>query len=115
MSREPAPIGARRRWLAIEAPMLAPDDAGGAAESFTIIGRAWGAVRWLSGDERWRGDRFEQAGLHEITLRWRAGVTASLTAGMRLRDGQRVFAVRSAGDPTGARTRIVCLCEEITP
>jgi SPP1 family predicted phage head-tail adaptor len=111
MGHDTTLIAARRRWLVIEAPALSPDDAGGAAESFTILGRAWGAVRWLSGDERWRADRFEQAGRCEITLRWRAGITA----GMRLRDGARIYAIRAAGDPTGARTQLVCLCEEITP
>jgi SPP1 family predicted phage head-tail adaptor len=104
-------LGARRRRLFIEAPVLTPDGAGGAAESFTLQGRAWAGIRWLSGDERWRADRAEQSARIEVTMRWRAGVTA----GMRLRDGARLFNIITAGDPAGDRARLVCLCEEITP
>ncbi len=44
-------------------------------------------------------------------MRWRAG----LSAGARLRLRGRVFNVIAAGDPVGDRTRLVCLCEEVTP
>jgi SPP1 family predicted phage head-tail adaptor len=110
-ARSDAPIGARRFRLAIEAPTLLPDGAGGARESFAVMGRCWASLRRLSGEERWRADRFEQAGRYEITLRWRAGIDA----GMRFRLGARLFAILSVGDPSGARTQLVCLCEEITP
>jgi SPP1 family predicted phage head-tail adaptor len=104
-------IGAFRRRLALQAPVLAPDDAGGATTSFVTVASLWADLRWLSGDERWRADRPEQAGRYEITIRWRAG----LDAGMRFSGAGRTFGILSAGDPVGNRTRLVCMCEEISP
>lgn len=111
MGKGNAPINTLRRQLALQAPMLAPDNAGGNTTSFATVASVWAEVRWLSGDERFRADRPEQAGRYQITLRWRAGVDA----GQRFIDGTRVFAILSAGDPLGNRMRLVCLCEEISP
>jgi SPP1 family predicted phage head-tail adaptor len=106
-----AAISAFRRRLALQAPVLTPDDAGGGATSFATVASLWAELRWLSGDERWRADRPEQAGRFEITIRWRAGIDA----GMRFSSGGRTFGIQSVGDPVGNRTRLVCLCEEISP
>lgn len=104
-------VGARRRRLILEAPVTGSGDAGSLTESFVPVAAVWASLRWTGGDERWQADRMEQAGRHEITLRWRPMVSA----GMRFRDGQRLFGVLSAGDPDGGRRRLVCLCEELSP
>lgn len=104
-------IARSRRRLVLEAPVLTPDQAGGAAESFITVAAVWAEVRWLSGDERWSAGRTEQAARYEITIRWRAGVNA----GMRLTGPGVVFGILSAGDPTGNRSRLVCLCEVVSP
>ena len=103
------PVGALRRRLLLEAPVETPDGAGGQLRSFEAVAAVWAQVEWLSGDERWRGGRPEQAVSHRITLRWRAGVDA----GQRLRDGQRLFDIKAVGDPDGGRRRLVCLVEEV--
>jgi SPP1 family predicted phage head-tail adaptor len=100
-----------RRRLTIEAPVETADGAGGADVAFAPIGAAWAQVEWLRGDERWRADRFEQAGQIRITLRHRT----DLNAAMRFRDGTRLFAIKALGDPDGAARRTICLCEEILP
>ncbi len=104
-------IGAARRRLQLEALTGTPDDAGGTVQGFAPVAVIWAAVRWRSGDERLRADRTEQAARFEITIRWRAGVTA----GMRFTGGGATYGILSAGDPVGDRTRLLCLCEEISP
>jgi len=104
------PVGALRRRLLLETPVETPDGAGGQFRSFETIAAVWAQVEWLSGNERWRGERPEQAVSHRITLRWRDGVDA----GQRLRDGEQVFDIRAVADPDGARRRLVCLVEEVS-
>jgi SPP1 family predicted phage head-tail adaptor len=112
--RRPGPVvpglGRLKRRLGLEQPSETSDGAGGLTRSFVPVVTLWANLEWLAGEERWRQDRPEQAAAYRITLRWRAGVTA----GMRFRDGARIFEIRSAGDPDGARRSLVCLTEEIT-
>ncbi len=103
-------LGAARMRLALEFPVASPDDAGGRIETFTAAAAVWAEVRWLSGEERSRAGRDEQAARFEIVIRWRAGVNA----GMRFTGQGAAYGVISAGDPDGRRTRLVCLCEEIS-
>lgn len=113
--RRPGPVvaglGRLKRRLILEQPAEAADGAGGMTRSFVAVATVWANLEWLAGEERWRQDRPEQAGAFRITLRWRTGVDA----GMRFRDGTRLFEIRSAGDPDGSRRSLVCLTEEITP
>jgi SPP1 family predicted phage head-tail adaptor len=104
------PVGALRRRLLLEAPAETTDGAGGRLLGFETVAAVWAQVEWLSGDERWRGERPEQAASHRITLRWRTGVDS----GQRLRDGDQIFDIRAVGDPDGARRRLVCLVEEVS-
>ncbi|PZU89629.1 MAG: head-tail adaptor protein [Chelatococcus sp.] len=108
--KQPA-IGAMRRRLLLEAPLATPDALGGATHQFVTVAALWARVEWLSGGERWRFGRPEQIASHRITMRWRAGVDA----GQRLRDGDRVYEIRTAADPQDGRRRLVCLAEEIKP
>lgn len=113
--RRPGPVvpglGRLKRRLVLEQPTELADGAGGVTRGFAAVATVWANLEWLAGEERWRQDRPEQAGAYRITLRWRAGVTA----GQRFRDGSRIFDIRAAGDPDGARRSLVCLTEEITP
>jgi head-tail adaptor len=111
MASDPFPPPRRHRRLVLEAAVDTPDDAGGFTRAHVAFGAVWASLVWLGGDERERADRPEQAGRWRLSFRWRAGVTA----GMRLRDGQRLFEIMATGDPDGSRTRLVCLCEEVGP
>lgn len=104
-------VGALRRRLVLETPVASPDGLGGEMRSFVTVAALWGRLEWLGGSERWRAGRPEQTGSHRVTLRWRAG----LEAGLRLRDGARIFDVLAVGDPDGGRRRLVCLVEEVSP
>ncbi|CAH1652820.1 SPP1 family predicted phage head-tail adaptor [Hyphomicrobiales bacterium] len=104
-------IGRLRRRLVLEAPVSVPDGLGGAIQTFETVAAFWAQVEWLSGTEQWRQGRPEQTGSCRVTLRWRA----DLDAGRRLRDGARIFDIRSVADPDGSRRRLVCLVEEVKP
>ncbi|WP_420102061.1 phage head closure protein [Bosea sp. (in: a-proteobacteria)] len=104
-------IGGLRRRLSLEAPVETPDGLGGVTRGFVTVAAFWASVDWLGGAEQWRQGRPQQTGSHRIVLRWRAGVDA----GMRLRDGARIFEIKATGDPDGSRRRLVCLADEVTP
>jgi SPP1 family predicted phage head-tail adaptor len=111
MSTKPIAIGARGRRFVLELPREVPDGFGGVLRSFAPGPELWGVIEMLSGTERVRADRPEQAVTHRVTLRYRAGITGA----MRLASGLRRFAIRAASDPDGRRRELVCLVEEITP
>lgn len=112
--RRPGPVvaglGRLKRRLVIEVPTETGDGAGGVTRSHATVATVWANLEWITGEERWRQNRPEQAASWRITLRWRAG----LTAAMRFRDGTRLFAIRAIGDPDGGRRSLVCLTEEIS-
>ncbi len=110
-ARETFPPPRRHRRLVLEATVDTPDDAGGFSRAHVPVATVWASLVWLGGEERDRADRPEQASRWRVGLRWRAGVSA----GMRLRDGQRLLEITATGDPDGSRKRLVCLCEEIGP
>lgn len=110
MARGKTPIGARRRRFVLELPLESPDGFGGVIRSYAAGPELWGAIEMISGEERVRGGRPEQAVTHRITLRYRAGVTAA----MRLTRGLRRFDIRAAGDPDGCGRDLVCLVEEVS-
>ena len=111
MAQEPSAIGRMRRRLVLEAPVASSDGLGGATQVFETVAALWAQVEWISGAETWRQGRPEQSRNYRITMRWRSDVDA----GRRLRDGDRLFDIRSTADPDGARRRLVCLVEEVTP
>jgi SPP1 family predicted phage head-tail adaptor len=108
-NRSALPIGAARRRLTLEQPILVADDAGGAATTHQPVAVVWAQLLWRGGEERRLAGRPEQVARHEVSFRWRAGVTA----GMRLTGDGITLGIVSAGDPDGTRRRLVCLCEEI--
>ncbi|MGO4173582.1 phage head closure protein [Bosea sp. TAF32] len=106
-----AAIGRLRRRLTLEAPVSTPDELGGVTQVFEVVAAFWAQVEWLAGAEQWRQGRPEQVGTHRVTLRWRG----DLDGGKRLRDGDRIFDIRTVADPDGSRRRLVCLAEEVKP
>ncbi|MBO9193561.1 phage head closure protein [Rhizobium sp. 16-449-1b] len=94
--------------LALEAPVETSDGQGGATVSFAEIASFWARIEPVS------ELREEQAGAdvftltHRIWLRFRDDIKA----GMRLRKGARVFAIRTWRDPDERGNYLVCLCEE---
>jgi SPP1 family predicted phage head-tail adaptor len=111
MTRVRKTIGARSRRFILELPLESPDGFGGVTRTYAAGPQLWGAIEMVSGGERFRAGRPEQAVTHRVTFRYRDGVTAA----MRLTRGPRRFAIRSAADPDGEKRELVCLVEEISP
>ncbi|KQT58168.1 head-tail adaptor protein [Methylobacterium sp. Leaf456] len=96
-----ASLGARRRRLVLERPVDEPDGFGGRLRRFVAGPVLWGALEPLGSSGG--------GGRYRVRLRYRAGIVPA----MRLTDGARRFAIRSADDPDGARRALVCEVEEV--
>ena len=103
-------IGALRHRLMIQAPVDADDGAGGFRRTWRDIAPAWAAVAAASSHDASLG-RSGQTISHRITMRWRD----DLSAGHRLRDGTRIYIVRSLHDATGEHRFLTALTEENRP
>lgn len=103
-------IGRMRRRLTIEAPVEAPDGAGGVLRSFAEDGEIWAAVEPLGGGLHLAGDRAAQTLTHRILMR--SG--PALTVQHRLKDGTRIHAVRSVHTADAEGRFLVALTEEMT-
>jgi SPP1 family predicted phage head-tail adaptor len=104
-------IGGRRRRFTLELPLETPDGFGGAIRTYQPGPLLWGAIEFLSGTDRIRAGRPEEAVTHRVTLNFREGVTTA----MRLACGPRRFRIKAAADPDGGRRSLVCLVEEVGP
>ena len=102
------PIGELRRRAVLERLERTPDGGGGVTESWVEEAELWAAIRPLGGDERVVGDRIAGRLSHEITIRYRTGVTPA----MRFRSGNRSFMIESVFDDGERHAWLKCLCLE---
>lgn len=94
--------------LELEAPEATPDGQGGATVSFVAVASLWARIEPVSEirQEQASADVFTLT--HRIWLRFRSDITA----GMRLRKGERAFVIGAWRDPDERGNYVVCLCEE---
>lgn len=97
--------------LELEAPVETPDGQGGAATVFETRASAWALVEPVGYGIEEEADGRVFALTHRIWLRWRTDVTA----GMRLRKGQRLFWIGATQDPDETERYLICHCEEKGP
>lgn len=102
---DPGQLTAR---LQLERLVETADGQGGAMVSFEPVGLVWARVEPLSESREERAGAEIVTVTHRIWLRFRSGVSS----GMRLRQGERIFAIRSLRDPDETGRYLVCLCEE---
>lgn len=103
-------IGALRHRVTLEAPIDAPDGAGGFSRSFAPVANLWAHVAPSSAREDFIEQRSEQATNQIVTIRWRDDVSKDMRfvyRGRRLR-------IQSTFDPDERRRFLVCQCEEIS-
>lgn len=103
--------GVLRHRLVIEAPVEAPDGAGGVVRAFETLAEVWGLIEPAGGTEQRAEDRLVQRLTHRIAIRARAG----LTAAHRLRRGARIFEIRAIREDVPERGFLSLHCEEIAP
>ena len=105
------PIGRLRTRLVIEAPAETPDGAGGVTRTYTEDSTVWAAIELVAGGYRFATDRSGQTVTHRITLR----VGPDLTVQHRLRDGTRIYQIRSVLAEDADDRFLTALTEEMTP
>lgn len=103
-------IGVLRHRVTLEAPIDAPDGAGGFSRSFAPVAELWARVAPGGAREDFVEQRAEQATNHVVTIRWRDDVAKD----MRLVHRGRRLRIQSAVDPDERRRFLVCHCEEIS-
>ena len=104
-----ARIGELNLRFALERPVDAADDIGGAARTWGAVATVWGRLEARGAEAGFIAQRAETTVSHRIVIRWRTDVSA----GMRARLGARAFVINAATDPD-ARGRFLLLhCEEI--
>jgi head-tail adaptor len=94
-------IGRLRTRLIIEAPVETPDGAGGVVRTYEEHSTVWAAVEPVVGGFRFATERTGQTG-------------PELTVQHRLRDGTRIYQIRSILADEEARF-LTALTEEMTP
>jgi SPP1 family predicted phage head-tail adaptor len=92
-------IGELRHRVTLEAPVDAPDGAGGFARSFTPIANLWARIAPSGAREDFVEQRAEQVMSHVVTIRWRDDVTKN----MRFVHRGRRLRIQSAFDPDERR------------
>jgi SPP1 family predicted phage head-tail adaptor len=103
-------IGALRHRLMLQAPLDTPDNAGGFRRAWSDTAPVWAAVEAGSAFDPGRVQS-GQSITHRITMRWRDDITA----GHRLRDGTRIYIIRSVHDATGEQRFLTAMTEENRP
>jgi SPP1 family predicted phage head-tail adaptor len=103
-----ANIGEMRHRLTLEAPQRTADGGGGAIVTWTLIADVWGAVVPLSGSESLEADGLKGRVTHQISIRYRPGISPE----MRFVLGTRRFDIRAVVDRDEHRRFLRCLVEE---
>ncbi len=90
-SGDPIGLAARlKHRVVIEQRSRSDDGAGGSSVSWSSVATVWAELRSKSGSERDFGGKLEARATHELTMRYRSGVTTD----MRVSYGGRVFNIR---------------------
>lgn len=105
----PPTINRMRERFTIEAPVDLPDGAGGVTRTWAEAGAVWAAIEAIGGTFRFATERAAQAITHRLSMRWRD----DLTPLHRLRNGTRVYEIRSVHDADMERRFLVVLTTEI--
>ena len=107
----PDVIGRLRTRLTVESPVETSDGAGGVVRTYEEHSTVWAAVEPVAAAFGVATERTGQTVTHRITLR--AG--SDLTTQHRLRDGTRIYQIRSILADGSDNRFLIALTEEITP
>jgi SPP1 family predicted phage head-tail adaptor len=85
-------IGSLRKRLTLQGESLVPDGSGGHAASWDTLATVWAEIQPASGSGPLAAN-FDRRITHVIRLRFQQGV--EVKTGMRLLDGNRIYAIRA--------------------
>ena len=100
--------GALRHECGLEAATLAPDGAGGHAESWAEIATVFARVEPVSASSGFGADQSLETVTHRVTVRHRADVAS----GMRLTRGGRILDIVTVHDPDESGRYLVLSARE---
>lgn len=100
--------GAFRHEVTLETATLAPDGAGGHAETWGEAATFFARIEPVSAVSRFGADQRLERVTHRVTLRHRDGVSS----GMRLRRLGRTFRIVTVHDPDETGRYLVCRVQE---
>ncbi len=104
----PPSINRMRERFTIEAPGEVPDGAGGVKRNWVEGDAVWASIEAIGGGFRFAAERAAQTITHRLSMRWRD----DLTPLHRLRNGTRVYEIRSVHDADMERRFLVALTSE---
>lgn len=99
-----------RQRVTIEQPEHEDDDCGGVERGWQSVATVWAEIVPLvaGAGEVWAGAQMEPRVTHQITIRYRQGMTAA----MRVRFGERLFNIRSVRSIEERSIALSLLAEE---
>ena len=100
-------LSSLNRWVTLEAQTLTPDGGGGYSASWDAVATVWAAIEPVSGAEVFGPDANEARVRYRIAIRRRTDVSA----GMRVNDGGRLFAIKAVLDD-GPQSQFLTLMTE---
>ncbi|MGD9915905.1 MAG: phage head closure protein [Rhizobiaceae bacterium] len=103
--------GRFRRALDLEQQVRTPDGAGGFAESWTMLATVFAELTPLAATSTVSADQEVESVTHRVRLRTRTGVSA----GMRFREGTRVYEIVTVHDPDETGRYLECRARERLP
>lgn len=86
--------GLLRKRLTLQQRTTTPDSYGQPSTTWTDFATVWGEIVPTSGSEALSADALQYAETHQVTIRYRAGVTPK----MRIKYGVRFFDIQSVLD-----------------
>lgn len=104
-------LAAMRERVTLEEAVAVADGGGGSMVSWVAVAEVWAAIRPRTGSEVVDAGGIGGRVTHEVTIRYRDGVTAQ----RRLRMGSRIFDIKAVIDEGEAHRFLTCLVEERVP
>lgn len=101
--------GRMRRQVTIRTNTRTPDGMGGYTETPVDVPNVWARINPLEGNERIQAMQTGMQRPHEITMRYRAGMTGASTL---VYDG-RTFDIKSVADTEERHRQLVILADEV--
>jgi len=101
------------RRLVLEAPVRAPDGAGGFSESWVALGEIWAEVSARSGRERVGiGGPVSAVGYRIVVRSAPVGAAARPMPEQRFREGERLFVIQAVADGDPRARYLTCFADE---
>ncbi|MFT7595414.1 MAG: head-tail adaptor [Paracoccaceae bacterium] len=101
------------RRLALEAPVRAPDGAGGFSESWAVLGEVWAEVSARTGRERAvAGGPVSAVGYRIVVRSAPVGAASRPLPEQRFREGARLFIIQAVADRDPVGRYLTCFADE---